>query len=976
MSYCHKCGEPYLTGRFYRCPISGKLMDVSDICVYGDGSLIKRYFDLGWRITPLEGKKPFLQGWQNSRLTFREFAEAYRPGNNVGVITGWLKPGELALIALDVDEPILAGFNPEPWLEAGAMAHTTSNALRIIFYTDDNVLAGFSKKVEVKPEDLRTEDLAKVVKGRGKQSIIILEVLAEGRQFMAPPSKHPETGKRLEWVVGPKPPGETLIIHSFDEFKRLMEESVGAKWVLEELFESSRVRAEEEGYASLLSAWLEEIKKHLNIAGEGPNYIYVHCPFHPPDREPSFALHKHKFYAVDYHDGRVYSLKELAQALNIKLPGLGIEARGEEEKPKKKVIRAAFVELPDGRLAEEAYDGKQAFFLVYNPQTDGVERLESIELEDCIYKPIESPELEHRTVLLPSDIEEYGSEEQLLNDLLEYMNRWHEPPNILSRLLDAYYVIFTYAKDLVPQLPYLRCLAPWGRGKSTWLDVVGSVCYRPIILAGSDTDKSIVRRLSLWRGTALIDEADFGDTSLYAFIIKILNIGFDRRKGWYYRSDENNPKAVIGYYVYGPKLLATRSKFKDVALESRCLTFVGRENVKPVPLFRMERFLEETQRLRNKLILWRFRNYHKIKELAAQLEEPGIAEKLYDGADRVSSRVKQIILPLWLIMGDRMKEQLANLAKTIDAQLKAADEDYLLEVEAREAAISLVKEGKGGEDGVNVVNVFNVLYRERGAYETYYSIKVSTLSRELLKQRGLSEDEITVKEVTSISKRLAKIFETRLGFRIVIGKGRTRRVLIPAEWIEVGARDLTDFFEEEGSNPNMYKNVHEGEHGERFERPIARTPQNKEDEERERGGFAIEHSKHSPNSPTMSKNVHEIKEEEGRGGSPNKNVQNVHYVHPLCTKMYMAEKPGRVLWVCGDCAKESGRFIVLERFGRCELCGREAELGRLPAEAGVKPKIEAKPEEPKEYPCPRCKCIFFSEADLSAHLRGVHGVEE
>ncbi|MEM2513613.1 MAG: hypothetical protein QXU81_04775, partial [Candidatus Bathyarchaeia archaeon] len=482
----------------------------------------------------------------------------------------------------------------------------------------------------------------------------------------------------------------------------------------------------------------------------------------------------------------------------------------------------------------------------------------------------------------------------------------------------------------------------------------------------------------------------------------------DRRKGWYYRSDENNPKAVIGYYVYGPKLLATRSKFKDVALESRCLTFVGRENVKPVPLFRMERFLEETQRLRNRLIFWRFRNYHKIKGLAAQLEEPGIAEKLYDGADRVSSRVKQIILPLWLIMGDRMKEQLANLAKTIDAQLKAADEDYLLEVEAREAAISLVKEGKGGEDGVNVVNVFNVLYREKGGYETYYSIKVSTLSRELLKQRGLSQDEITVKEVTSISKRLAKIFETRLGFRIVVGKGNKRRVLIPAEWIEVGARDLTDFFEEEGSpnedtNLGMHKNVHEGEFGEFLECPIVRAPQDKEDEERE------------------------------RGGSPNKNVKNVNYVNPSCTKMYMAEKPSKservwvgislkrasfeageageagftytgkaeemtdkkdenflqyikaasvaspaspnvVLWVCGDCAKEAGRFIVLERSGLCELCGREAELGRLPAESAGKPRAEA--EKPKEYPCPRCKCVFFSEADLSAHLRLIHGVEE
>jgi hypothetical protein len=70
-----------------------------------------------------------------------------------------------------------------------------------------------------------------------------------------------------------------------------------------------------------LKTWLEELKPYLKIKGEGSNYIYVHCPFHPPDRNPSFAIHKTKFYGIDFHDGRVYSLKELAGALGLELSG-------------------------------------------------------------------------------------------------------------------------------------------------------------------------------------------------------------------------------------------------------------------------------------------------------------------------------------------------------------------------------------------------------------------------------------------------------------------------------------------------------------------------------------------------------------------------------------------------------------------------------------------------------------------------------
>jgi len=74
-------------------------------------------------------------------------------------------------------------------------------------------------------------------------------------------------------------------------------------------------------FAHLLKK-LEKVKEGLNVAGEGAQYLYVHCPFHPPDNHPSFAIHKTKYYAIDYHDNRIYSLKQLAEALGIELDGL------------------------------------------------------------------------------------------------------------------------------------------------------------------------------------------------------------------------------------------------------------------------------------------------------------------------------------------------------------------------------------------------------------------------------------------------------------------------------------------------------------------------------------------------------------------------------------------------------------------------------------------------------------------------------
>lgn len=508
----------------------------------------------------------------------------------------------------------------------------------------------------------------------------------------------------------------------------------------------------------------------------------------------------------EYRNSRVNQ----AACLSTDLPCEAFEARetSVSQDTNSTVKFLSFPLLSDSRICEQGFDGTDVYFLVYTPTSNSVHKTPRINFGDYIAKPIDNDEVRNSTVLLPSDVLEYESEEQLTNQIRAFLNRWHESPDVLSRELDVFYCLLTYIHDLIPQLPYRRYLAPWGKGKSAWMEALGWICYRGIVLAGSDTDKSVVRKLNKWQVTALVDEADFGDSSFYAFIVKILNIGYDQKTGFYHRCDDEDPTNVLTYNVFCPKLLATRSKYKDLALESRCLSTIGRQNRSPMPLFRMETFQSEALELRNKLLLWRFRNYHRIKEAAKQLEDPLIADQIYDGAKNISSRVKQVILPLWLIGGDTIKETLTDLAKTFDSQLKIEDPNYLLEIQAKDAIKMIIDQSDN--DSVNIGNDVNILYE---GTNSLIEVPLSLISKTILQRQGQTADKIKVSQVTSISKKLKRVFESNLGFKINIGKRRSRVVQVPTEWIRVEEtvpHSLNDLLYEEDSHKNVHhvSNVH------------------------------------------------------------------------------------------------------------------------------------------------------------------------
>ncbi len=127
----------------------------------------------------------------------------------------------------------------------------------------------------------------------------------------------------------------------------------------------------------------------------------------------------------------------------------------------------------------------------------------------------------------------------------------------------------------------------------------------------------------------MLDEADMKGSDEYNEVITILNCGFERGRP-VIRATKDNPDRVQILPVYGPKVFATRRRFKDAALEARCLTEImeetDRDNIPPV-LGR--RFFEEQQELRNKLLLFRLRNYFNVEpETVTALDLQGIEPRL------------------------------------------------------------------------------------------------------------------------------------------------------------------------------------------------------------------------------------------------------------------------------------------------------------------------------------------------------------
>ncbi len=268
----------------------------------------------------------------------------------------------------------------------------------------------------------------------------------------------------------------------------------------------------------------------------------------------------------------------------------------------------------------------------------------------------------HEIVLLPSRPQEYESEDKLLSEIKDFMHRYVDVTPLYEEIA-TYYVLFSWVYDGFNELPYLRVRGDPGCGKTRFLLTVGSLCYKPIFASGASTVSPIFRLLESFRGTLVIDESDFRFSDEKAEMVKILNNGNVR--GFPVLRSETNGKGEFNphaYHVFGPKIVATRGDFDDKALESRFLTEeMGSSRLRDdIPINLPPEHKAEALSLRNKLLLFRFRNLKKRPAL----------ESLVDRS--LEPRLNQIFVPLLSIIEDpKAQERLRAVARQCQREMVA-----------------------------------------------------------------------------------------------------------------------------------------------------------------------------------------------------------------------------------------------------------------------------------------------------------------
>ncbi|WP_157083459.1 hypothetical protein [Bradyrhizobium manausense] len=311
--------------------------------------------------------------------------------------------------------------------------------------------------------------------------------------------------------------------------------------------------------------------------------------------------------------------------------------------------------------------------------------------------------IKNEVVLLPSEPHSYGTEQELVSEVISFIHRYADLSPSFEQVA-AHYVLLSWVYDAFNDLPYLRLRGDFGTGKTRSLLTIGSLCYKPFFASGASTISPIFHTLDAFRGTLIFDEADFRFSDERSAIVKILNNGNVRGmpvlRTVMNRQREFNPQA---FHVFGPKIVATRGRYEDRALESRFITEEtgARPLRKDIPINLPPTFKDEARELRNKLLLYRFRRRHEITL------DPSLADPTLE------PRINQIMLPLLSVLSDRLLQaELRNAAKRAQDSI-IAERGLLMEAQVLEVLMEQML--SSSRSVVPVAEVTSGMIRRYGA---------------------------------------------------------------------------------------------------------------------------------------------------------------------------------------------------------------------------------------------------------------------
>jgi DNA polymerase I-like protein with 3'-5' exonuclease and polymerase domains len=362
---------------------------------------------------------------------------------------------------------------------------------------------------------------------------------------------------------------------------------------------------------------------------------------------------------------------------------------GEEEAAESVIFKA----LPDGRLVEQIAGGQ---FAVYDGTA--VKYARRVEYDGGLIVPVSGdPFVEPNDLHLPSGLAEYGDERLLDEEVEDYLGRFCDAP-VREMKFAARLVRLTYIQDRLREVPYLHVMGPPGSGKTRLSEVVGMACRLPVLLV-EGTAASTFRICDRYSPTLCFDEFNLDtDSEDKQALVQILNAGFQRRRK-VPRTEKgpNGEQVTRTFSPFGVKIFSGLKMTGSFAFESRTIPIhLSVTRNKQIPYCDDGLIEELSEPLRQKLTLWRLRNWNR--DYRSLLRE---AEAIFKTKD-ILPRFIQIGVPLAMLISEpglrdafiatmevRTKDAKQATAETLDGQIVQAIHALLVEVDERTQAAQL-----------------------------------------------------------------------------------------------------------------------------------------------------------------------------------------------------------------------------------------------------------------------------------------------
>jgi len=512
------------------------------------------------------------------------------------------------------------------------------------------------------------------------------------------------------------------------------------------------------------------------------------------DRKETFRRIKDFFYMNELEDMELegllleikkktkLGLKVLKDCYKKKRKEKNVDDGVFEEEENTDVFKSIYINEEKKMIAEQVFDGEKNQFCVYDGEDDKVTYKEYLFDGSKNVYPIDDEEIRKGAILLPSKIEDYKDDDTLDKDIKTFIKKWLDIPEDFLQFA-LWNIKRSWVFDKFHTLNYLRALGDTGQGKTRFLDALGSIHYKPIETSGATTAAPVFRIIDKWRGTLIMDEADFQKTDEAQDIIKIINMGYEQGK-FVMRCDQNDAKKIDFFDPYCPKILATRKTFQDKAVESRCITQVMKgTSRKDIPLNLNEDFNKESLQIRNKLLLWRFRKYFTINT---------IENVDFDMGD-LEPRIKQIVNSFISLFSDDKKKL----------------EEFKVFIQGQQEEI--IDERQNSFDGQVVSGIYDLVkdgWQDISLKDIIEKADIRNQKGNLVKPRGISSTikslgfgKLDMKRTESGTKRCLKIEEKHLKNLFKrYGFDCNDVTIVTVKGLDMGPTKKTNYIKENGKH--------------------------------------------------------------------------------------------------------------------------------------------------------------------------------